>query len=724
MKIQQLNDLILHLGKASGLKVDATQLRELFTRPMEQDPENDAILRKLSMIGQHLGLNMSNREITLREYRVLLGSDFPPHILWVPGQAPYPVVISSKSRRNLEMFAFVGEEGVTQNFSSIEALFSGLQLDVLNTGQKLEYTVGYLIEDIGEEQNFRPRHVLSRFFKLLNSERKDIYYILTYALLAGGLSLALPIGVQTIINFVMSGAIADTMILLIVAVVFGTLMTGGLQVLQLILVETLQQRFFAKKAFEFAFRIPRIQVEAFGKYYPPELMNRFFDVVTVQKGFAKLLTDFAAALLQVVFGLLLLSFYHPFFILFNLILLFVIYLIFRMLGPYGMKSSMEESDYKYKAANWIEEMARSLTTFKTAGHSTIALEKMDTYTLGYLKARKRHFEVLKFQYGSMVIFKTLVTGALLILGSLLVVSRDLSIGQFVAAEIVVILIINATEKIILFLEVIYDTLTGLEKLGKITDLPLEKSGVLMTREDPTGISVELTDLNFKYGAKGRKILSGVNLELKSGERMILTGSAEAGKNTLLMALGGSLTTFEGHMSFNGISFRDLNLNDLRQHIGFFNRQNEIFEGTLEENLVLNQPKVTFGDMRDICSLVGLDDYLKHLEDGFGTYLPAAGRTLSISIQRRIIIARALLGKPMLVLMDEDYAEFVTRTDFRRRFDFFDRSHPWSVIAISSDPELMKRCDQVAWLADGKIKTLNTFENLVNDPEFVQTCIVR
>lgn len=717
MQITYLSDIILRLCEQIGAPANELNLRQSFPYSIDSEiGSRTETLSKLSEIGSVAGVNLIRRKLSMSEYRFLLQGNPPPHLIV---KSDSQVHLVYRKAENLILLGYPGGIKSTKVCHSVSELETVLELE----DSEIEiYTAVPVRGLFGTNAKGAPP--LTKFFKLLFRERKDIYFILVYALVAGGLSLTLPLGVQTIINFVMSGSIMDTMILMIIAVVLGTLITGGLQILQLIMVETLQQRFFARTAFEFAYRIPRIKMESFGKYYPPELMNRFFDVVNVQKGFAKMFTEFSGAIMQAVFGLILLALYHPVFILFDLAVLLVVYFIFKVLFPQGLMRNLEESTYKYKAAAWIEEMARSLTTFKTAGYSNIAVEKMDYFTQGYLKARKAHFNILKIQFGSMVIFKTIVTGALLILGSLLVVSRDLSLGQFVAAEIVVLLIISSIEKIILFLEVIYDTLTGIEKISAVTDLPLEEGGNINLPVQDSGISLKVNNLSFAYPESKSAILKGISFEVKPGEKIILTGSPESGKNTLLMVLGGTLTGFEGYMAFNGLSFRDLNLTDLRQNIGFFNRQNDIFEGTLEENLSVNQAKLTVSEMLEKCRYAGLDSFLDHLKDGFQTRLPAGGKSLSISIQRRVVIARALLGHPSLILMDEDYAEFVTRKDFSARFDFFTPGNTKTLIAISSDPELMKRADRILWIREGMIYQSGSFEELSRNQEFNTVCIVR
>ena len=197
-----------------------------------------------------------------------------------------------------------------------------------------------------------------RILRVIRLETNEISSVYFYAILGGLIQLSLPIGIQSIINFVLGGSISTSLVILIVGVVFGVFLTGLLQVNQMKLIEKVQQKIFVRYALEFTDRIPRLNLSAIDGKYLPELVNRFFDTMSLQKGIAKLLLDVPTATIQVIFGLMLLSFYHPVFIFFGLSLILIVYLILRVTGARGMESSLEASDYKYAVAGWLEEMAR------------------------------------------------------------------------------------------------------------------------------------------------------------------------------------------------------------------------------------------------------------------------------------------------------------------------------------------------------------------------------
>ena len=288
---------------------------------------------------------------------------------------------------------------------------------------------------------------VQRFIRMLSLDKKEIMLVYAYAIFSGLINLSLPLGVQAIIGFVNSAQFSTSLFLLIVVVVIGTTAAGVIQILQLSMTEILQRRIFVRSSFEFAYRIPRFKMEAVNNFYAPELMNRFFDTLTVQKGLSKILIDFSSSTLQIVFGLVLLSFYHQFFVFFGLILLGLIVLIVVLTGPRGLKTSLFESKYKYKVAHWLEEMARVMGTFKLAGETDLPMKKTNEHVEHYLKYRKQHFSVLITQFANIVGFKTIITGGMLLLGSVLVVRQEINLGQFVASEIIILLVLGSTEKL-------------------------------------------------------------------------------------------------------------------------------------------------------------------------------------------------------------------------------------------------------------------------------------
>ncbi len=554
---------------------------------------------------------------------------------------------------------------------------------------------------------------MSRLYRLLYTERKDIIYIYIYAIFGGIISLALPLGIQAIIGLISGGLMFSSVIILIAGVIIAVLLNGGLQVMQMHLVEVLQRRVFTKAAYEFAFRVPRIQAEAILKQYMPELMNRFFDILTIQKGLPKLLIDMSTAAIQIIFGLVLLSFYHPFFIFFGFFLLLVLATIFYVTGPKGLKSSITESKYKYKVVFWLEEMARALNAFKLAGNSSLPIRRSDQNVNNYLHYREDHFNVLVNQYWYIVMFKTLVTGGLLILGSLLVIDRQITLGQFVASEIVVILILNAVEKIITYLDTVYDMLTAVDKIGHVTDMPLERSGGISIPRNHLkgGLKVKIRDLSYKYSSESSMALKGINLDIEAGEKIGVTGYNRSGRSTLSNILAGIYTDYKGAISVNDFSYRDLDLINMRDYIAKNISQEDVFDGTILDNIGVGKPTISYQEVVSAIELVGLGDYVNSLPEGLNTHITSVGRGLPDSVVQKLILARCIAKKPQLLILNDFFMNF-TRDEKQRLIQILTSpERPWTLLAVSNDPLVLQACKRVVVLKGGEVVQEAPFKEL-------------
>ncbi|MCP1382514.1 peptidase domain-containing ABC transporter [Runella salmonicolor] len=550
-----------------------------------------------------------------------------------------------------------------------------------------------------EKEDLSP---LQRLTRLLRNERKDIGYIYFYAVVVGLISLILPLGVQAIFSLVSSGSIFSSVYVLMGLVVLGLIGSGIMQIIQVTLVETLQMRIFAKAAFEFTYRVPRLNSEGLSQDNPTELMNRFFDVLTVQKALPKFLIDLTGAVLQIVFGLLLLSFYHPFFIAFSFFVIFVFFTIVRLNGRKGLETSIKESKYKYRVVAWLEGMAGTLFSFKTAGATNLPIQRMDGLVTNYLTYRTKHFKILQGFYYYALIFKVLVIGGLLVLGTYLLVNRQISLGQFVASEIVIVLLTGAVEKLFLSIDVVFDLLTAVDKLGYVSDLPLEKDGGLTFKTPKEEMALKAHNLSYTYAGAAKAALKNINLDVKAGERICITGQNGSGKHTLLKVLSGILSSYEGSVMYNGISLRDLDMNLLRTHVSMNFPNQEIFDGTILENLTMGRGGITLEQLQEVLDKLNLTDEISSLPEGLSTPIISGGRRFSLSFVTKIALARCLLTQPKLMLYTDALRE-IERNERLRIIDLLtDSSNNWTLLVLSNEPEFMGACDRVIVMNEGEI----------------------
>ncbi len=541
-----------------------------------------------------------------------------------------------------------------------------------------------------------------RFFNMLKVDKQEIFSIYIYAIFSGIVSMSLPLGVQAIINLITGGQVSTSWIVLVTIVVLGVVLGGVMQIMQMTISENIQQKLFARSAFEFAFRIPRIKVNAFDRVYAPELANRFFDTLTVQKGLSKLLLDFSSAVLQVLFGLILLSIYHSYFILYSVALILIVFLIFRYTAKKGLITSLKESTYKYKVAHWLEELARSHETFKMASNSTLPLSKTDDTVSGYLKFRKSHFKILVIQYINLLSFKVIITAGLLIIGGLLVINQQMNIGQFVAAEIIILLIVASVEKIMQTIDTVYDVLTSVEKMGSIADMPLDcEEGEDIDVSKSDGLRIKLEDLSYSFSnTPNAEVLKDINLEINPGEKICLSGFMGAGKSMLIKHLGGWYDNYSGNISFNGVSLKNWKKGDLRGQMGSCLSKEEIFAGTILENITIGRPHISKLDVENVAVILGIASFIDSLQDGYKTLLIAEGKNLPKSVRLKIILARSIVAQSKVILLGDVFNQ-LNEVEKEHFIDYV-LSLKATVIATTNNPKIAEKFQRVLVLKEGEL----------------------
>lgn len=554
---------------------------------------------------------------------------------------------------------------------------------------------------------FKP---MQRLKRLLSVDKREITQVYAYALLNGLVNLSLPLGIQAIINLIQGGEISTSWIVLVVFVLIGIALTGVFQLMQLRIVENIAQKIFSRASFEFAYRIPRIKYSELYRYYAPELANRFFDTLTIQKGLPKILIDFSLAAFQIIAGLIVLSLYHSFFILFGVALIALVYTILVITGPRGISTSLSESKHKYDVAHWLEEIARTRMSFKLIKDPEISLSNTDQRVYNYIEARESHFKVLVGQFLSLITFKVLVAAGLLVIGGILVFRQEMNIGQFVAAEIIIILIINSVEKLIKSLDSIYDVLTALEKIGYVTDMELENEEGLCFDDEINDITLSVDDVRFHYPDSSTYILDHISFEVPAHESVVITGSSGAGKSTLMSLLAGIHSPTEGVIRFNGLSIESVNGNSLRRHIGYALSNNQIFQGSLLDNISMGREIVGTQDVVDAIEAVNLGDFIRTLPMGLNTLLDPEGERIPRSAINKIILARAIVTRPALLLL-EDPLDHVSRVEKEVIIQkLTDASAPWSIIVTAVDPLWNKYINHEVVMDRGRIIS-DTIKNI-------------
>jgi len=509
----------------------------------------------------------------------------------------------------------------------------------------------------------------SKLINLLKLERRDILQVLYYAIFAGIISLTLPLGIQAIINLIQGAQVSTSWVLLTALVTIGVGLAGALQVLQLDIVENIQEKVFARAAFEFTYKFPKIRVSELENAYPPELANRFFDVLTLQKGLEKLLIDFPAAVIQIIFGLLLLSFYHPFFIGLGFLLVILMYIFFKISIKNAINTSISESKQKYKVAFWIQQVAANFKTFKNTSRE-YELQKSNLLVEGYLDHRQKHFKIVKNQFKQLVGFKMIITLGLLLIGGLLVLNQQMNIGQFVASEIIILLIMNSIDKIGFSLETIYDVVTAIEKIDEVSRKKIDRKSHVNDRN----LSV------FPLKVEGLEIYQTQisNFTIEEGGVINIIGP-HLQTYELFHLLGGMKKSTSGKIYLNRREISNINLDNYRNRIGIVLSASYLFEGTIWQNLTLNNITLEEDVIYDFLEEFGVLDEINDLSENVDTYIFPGTKFISHTLAQKIRLIRELLKFPEFLMIEEAYVLNQSDLDF---LNYYSSNYSCTIIIAS------------------------------------------
>jgi ABC-type bacteriocin/lantibiotic exporter with double-glycine peptidase domain len=543
-----------------------------------------------------------------------------------------------------------------------------------------------------------------KLFRYITKEKKDVTNIYFYAIINGLVSLSIPLGIQSIISFVMGATMATSIYILIFFVVLGTFLVGHFRLKVLQIIEKIQQKIFVEFSMAFADKLPKVNLSNTRKYYLPELVNRFFDVQNLQKGISKILLEIPTALIQILFGILLLSFYHPWFLAFGALVIVLVVLIFIYSMESGIKSSLEESDKKYETAAWLEDIAASVKTFKMHSEEGTHLQGTDSRVLEYLDHRTQHFKILVFQYKTIIAFKVIITLAILAIGTYLMIDQQLNIGAFIAAEIVVLTIMAAVEKLIVSLESYYDLIASYAKLTKVTELKEETQGDIELSQKERGMEIEFKEVDFAF-SDTPAILSDVNFKLKENSITVVTGKMGTGKSLLLNMLAGFYEPNSGTILFDKIPLKNLDKKHFRNNIGLYLENMKVIQGSILENILLGNVNSNTENILQLSDKLGIESISSSFSQGFTTEISETDSELTFSSKKKILMLRSLLGKKRLILLENPLAGMSETFQEKLLEYLIELKKTTTIIIVSPDKNLIYNADHHIHLEDGTLRII-------------------
>lgn len=507
---------------------------------------------------------------------------------------------------------------------------------------------------------------------VLSISKNEIYIVIFYSFAVGLLSLVLPIAAQGLVTIVSFGSVRQPLFILTFAVFVLLTISAVFRILQSILAETFQQRLFVMISLKVAERLPKLQMKTLRDYHGTELLNRFFDVVTIQKSLADILLNSGGIILQSILGMILLAFYHPALLVFDII--YIIGLVIAVMLPFrsAEATAYKESDAKYEVAAWLEEMARVPYVFHFQGNGRYGIEKADEVTANYIMARQSHYKVILQHLCGTYFIQVIASTALLFVGGLLVLNNQMTLGQLVAAEIVVTSLGSSTTKIGRFLEKIYDLLAATSKVHTLLTLPIdtdnnkEIKSLAIKSPFESAPSIEVNDLKFSNNLKP------ISFTIQPAESLVFLSFTPAGKSRLLNSLLGLDEFLEGDIKYNNVPLKYYSINAFRNRISYVHGI-DLFDGSILDNILVGRKDVPLDKVIELVNHLQLDRTINMLPDKLESYIGGYSQPLSTVERMKIMIMRSYISNPYLIVIDG-------------ALDIFSREDLMLVLSLMNQPQ--------------------------------------
>jgi ABC-type bacteriocin/lantibiotic exporter with double-glycine peptidase domain len=535
----------------------------------------------------------------------------------------------------------------------------------------------------------------TQLIQIIRPEMKDIRVIGIYALATSILGLASPLAVEALVATVGFRMLLQQVVVLTLVLFVFLSLAAALFTIQKYVVEVIQRRLFVRIVADFAFRLPRAKIEAFDHHYGPELMNRFFDVMTMQKTLAGLLTDGVYLIITTVLGLAIMGFYHPYLLGFDIVLLSSIAFVILIMGRGGVRTSIGESRAKYETAAWLEELSRLSNTMKHFQGKDLAMERADALARSYLDARRSHFRIVYRQVLFSAMLQVIASTTLLGLGGWLVIKGQLTLGQLVASELIVTIVVGSFAKLGKYIEDFYDLLASANKLGHIIALEVEPDSGDPLPDTGKPAVLEIHEVTGS-SHHDHPMFGPVSLQVNSGEKIALSGPSGCGKSMLLSMIAGQRIASSGQVLVDSLDVRDIRLDSLRQQVAYITDESTM-EGTVIENIRMGRDALSLREVRWALDVTGLSAKIDESEAGLYQRIGPAGLGISRGEASRLLIARAIVGRPRLLLID-GHLDSLDRENADRILDVLTAPEAsWTLILVTQSAEIQARMSRVIQL---------------------------
>jgi putative ABC transport system ATP-binding protein len=514
--------------------------------------------------------------------------------------------------------------------------------------------------------------------KLVAWESSYIKVVVIYGSAISLLTLAVPIAVQTLINTVANIASTRAILILSGVLLLTLVLSGGLSALRTHVMELYERKIYARLTSEISLRTILAPHSVFEGRRNSSITQRYFEIMTLQKNIPSLMVDGFALLLQLLVGFSLVSFYHPMLFLFNLLIILLIYLIWLFWGAGAKITAIKLSHAKYETARWLNDLSAAHEFFKSSQHMDYAARTTEALVDDYVSSRENHFKYTFAQVLAFLLLYAVASAGLLGLGGWLVVRGELSIGQLVAAELIMSAVFFGLSQFTNYMKMYYELYGAADKIGQLLELPQE-----VVYEDqvaiPADSTLECHDLVLSHQDYALRL----SFKLGSGTKAFVSADTGWVQRKLTRLLKMQDPVQGGWLRIGGLELAEYDVYDLGQAIAIVDRS-LIVECTIKEYLRMAAPKASLSEITSALALMSLGRIVDTLPDGLETRLSTIGAPLLPLELLLMKLAAAVLAQPQLVILNQDFDNLPA--DVHKSVLQAIQAQPFSMLYFTRNPD--------------------------------------
>jgi len=555
--------------------------------------------------------------------------------------------------------------------------------------------------------------VLSRFFSLMFPQKRLLLNIFLSSLIITIFGILTSFYFRVIMDDIVPNSLRKTLITLSIGVIVLYIFKSLLEAFRNHLMLYLSQKLDIPLILGYYQHVLGLPMNFFGTRKVGEIVSRFMDASKIRDAISSAtLSIIIDTLMALVGGIVLFTQNHLLFGISVVIVALYGVIVFAFNKPVK-KINEKQMEDNSQVTSYLVETLNGIETVKAFHAEDKAQAKTDKLFVKLLKSVFKGGMITNAQQTLTGAISTIGGTVILWVGVVSVLNGDMTLGSLLTFNALLAYFLDPVKNLINLQPTMQTAIVAAERLSEILDLELEKVADENRKLSPQSLNypIRIENLNFRYGTR-KLVLENINMTIGAGEKIALVGESGSGKTTLSKLLMNFYPWEKGEIFIGDYNLKDINLESLRNRIAYISQDIFLFSGTIRENLELGNEDATLEDIIEACKLSKADEFINKLPLRYETMLEENGANLSGGQKQRLAIARALLKKPDILIMDEATSNLDSITEKAIEKTINNLSKDITTIIIAHRLSTIMRCDKIFVMEQGKFIEQGTHNELI------------